>query len=70
MPTLECPICQRTVTYTSKEEVPFRPFCSQRCKLVDLGRWLTEEYRISEEISPDHIEGGGRPPQAPDKGDS
>jgi hypothetical protein len=24
----------------------FRPFCSERCKLIDLGRWLSEEYRV------------------------
>ena len=66
MPTLECPICRRTVSYTSIEEVPFRPFCSERCKLVDLGRWLTEEYRISEEVPPEQIEGGS-PPEAPDE---
>jgi endogenous inhibitor of DNA gyrase (YacG/DUF329 family) len=38
------------VQYTRREEVPFRPFCSERCKLVDLGRWLNEEYRITEEV--------------------
>ena len=26
----------------------YRPFCSQRCKLADLGRWLNEDYRIPE----------------------
>jgi len=67
MPMLECPICQRTVTYTSTTEVPFRPFCSKRCKLVDLGRWLSEEYRISEEIPPDLMEPGKNPP--PDAGE-
>ncbi|MEN6629762.1 MAG: DNA gyrase inhibitor YacG [Sulfuricella sp.] len=25
---------------------PFRPFCSERCKLIDLGQWATESYRI------------------------
>lgn len=53
MPTLECPICRCVVAYHDNKEVPFRPFCSKRCKLVDLGRWLSEEYRVSEEISPD-----------------
>lgn len=32
------------------------PFCSGRCKMVDLGRWLNEEYRVSEPLSPDHFE--------------
>lgn len=50
MPTLECPICQRVVRYQDRAEVPYRPFCSQRCKYIDLGRWLNEEYCISEEL--------------------
>jgi uncharacterized protein len=48
MPTLTCPICRKHFRYTSRDEVPWRPFCSRHCKLVDLGRWLNEEYRISE----------------------
>lgn len=70
MPTLECPICQRTVTYTSNKEVPFRPFCSEHCKLVDLGRWLNEEYRVSEQIPPDLIDGRDNQPRPPDETDS
>lgn len=36
-----CPICGKPV-----EETRFRPFCSGRCKDVDLGRWLNEVYRV------------------------
>lgn len=39
-----------------KEGNPRFPFCSERCRLVDLGRWIDEEYRIPEE--PD-AKGGG-----------
>lgn len=53
MATLECPICSRIVAYTSLDEVPNRPFCSRRCQLIDLGRWLNEEYRITEELPMD-----------------
>jgi endogenous inhibitor of DNA gyrase (YacG/DUF329 family) len=28
------------------EESPYRPFCSERCKLIDLGQWANEGYRI------------------------
>ncbi|MDM8004795.1 MAG: DNA gyrase inhibitor YacG [Phycisphaerae bacterium] len=70
MPKLECPICQRTVTYASNREVPFRPFCSKRCKLVDLGRWLNEEYRISEEVPPEQAGPGSSPPPPPGRIDS
>jgi hypothetical protein len=40
---IRCPLCRRTTTW---EENPWRPFCSERCKLTDLGRWASEEYRI------------------------
>ncbi len=50
MPVMECPTCGRRVKYMSKTEIPFRPFCSRRCKLIDLHKWLNEEYRISEEL--------------------
>jgi len=32
---------------------PFFPFCSRRCKLIDLGRWFDERYRIESEEEPD-----------------
>jgi endogenous inhibitor of DNA gyrase (YacG/DUF329 family) len=65
MPTYECPICRTKLEVASPEGAPYRPFCSRRCKLVDLGRWLNEEYRISEEL-PEPAEGepesGEEPP--------
>jgi len=41
-----CPICKKEATW---EENPWRPFCSERCKLIDLGKWVSEEYRIEGE---------------------
>jgi endogenous inhibitor of DNA gyrase (YacG/DUF329 family) len=38
-----CPICKNKTTW---EENPWRPFCSERCKLIDLGKWVSEGYRI------------------------
>jgi endogenous inhibitor of DNA gyrase (YacG/DUF329 family) len=38
-----CPICKNKTTW---EENPWRPFCSERCKLIDLGKWVSEEYKI------------------------
>ncbi len=38
-----CPICKKKTTW---EENPWRPFCSERCKLIDLGKWAMEEYKI------------------------
>lgn len=40
---IKCPICKKVTTW---EENPNRPFCSERCKLIDLGKWAEEHYRI------------------------
>ncbi len=41
---IKCPICAKTVVWN--EQAPWRPFCSQRCRLIDLGQWASEDYRI------------------------
>lgn len=46
MRRLTCPTCKKSVPYENETEVPERPFCSERCRLVDLGKWFTEQYRI------------------------
>lgn len=38
-----CPKCKKRTPY---EENPFRPFCSKRCQMIDLGAWANEEYRV------------------------
>ncbi|HEX9020325.1 MAG TPA: DNA gyrase inhibitor YacG [Nitrospirota bacterium] len=38
-----CPICKKE---TAWDDNPFRPFCSERCRLIDLGKWASEDYRI------------------------
>jgi endogenous inhibitor of DNA gyrase (YacG/DUF329 family) len=43
---VRCPICDRLMEGTSREEWPQLPFCSDRCKLIDLGRWLGGAYRL------------------------
>jgi endogenous inhibitor of DNA gyrase (YacG/DUF329 family) len=48
--TLRCPICEKAVP----SEGAFKPFCSSRCKDVDLGKWLGEEYRVSRSMT--HLE--------------
>ena len=50
-----CPIC-KTVIEEKPEEQPFRPFCSQRCKLADLDNWLSGTYRISTPLDPTDLE--------------
>lgn len=41
-----CPICKKEAVW---EDNPFRPFCSDRCRVLDLGKWASEEYRIAGE---------------------
>lgn len=44
-PTIvQCPQCKTPVTWGSMS--PYRPFCSERCKLIDLGQWADEQYRV------------------------
>ncbi|HMP02060.1 MAG TPA: DNA gyrase inhibitor YacG [Gemmatales bacterium] len=46
--TPTCPICEKRLA-GAPAEWPTFPFCSQRCRLVDLGRWLNTDYRFREE---------------------
>ena len=38
-----CPLCHQKAAWVDN---PWRPFCSERCQMVDLGRWANEEYRV------------------------
>lgn len=54
---IRCPVCKKTTTW---EENPNRPFCSDRCRLIDLGKWASEKYRIcgkNDEEEDENIEG-------------
>ncbi|OCC15467.1 DNA gyrase inhibitor [Dissulfuribacter thermophilus] len=44
--SIRCPICEAPVDFFQN---PYRPFCSKRCKMVDLGAWFKEDYRIKGE---------------------
>ena len=52
-PIVRCPICGAVAEFLKP---PYGPFCSVRCKMADLGNWLSEEYRTSEPLRPDHFE--------------
>lgn len=45
-PTPKCPICNKDVA--PRDENRGYPFCSQRCRQVDLGKWIGEEYRVAD----------------------
>jgi endogenous inhibitor of DNA gyrase (YacG/DUF329 family) len=46
---VNCPTCGKSVPW--REDERWRPFCSERCKLIDLGDWLTEEHRIAGDLA-------------------
>jgi endogenous inhibitor of DNA gyrase (YacG/DUF329 family) len=48
MPLVKCPTCGKEIEYEGSE---FRPFCSERCKLLDLGAWANESYNLPAESS-------------------
>ena len=49
---MRCPICKEVVPKDGAD----RPFCSARCKRIDLGNWLTGAYRISRPMNEDEVE--------------
>jgi endogenous inhibitor of DNA gyrase (YacG/DUF329 family) len=56
MPLVKCPSCGKQVEYTGNE---FRPFCSERCKLLDFGAWADEEFALpaqTESLSEEDID--------------
>lgn len=50
-PTVACPTCGAQVLWSGAQ--PYRPFCSERCRNVDLGAWASDEYRIPAAAPPE-----------------
>ena len=46
---MKCPTCGKQIEW---KENQYRPFCSERCQLVDLGKWVEGEYRVPGESLP------------------
>ena len=52
---LQCPTCGKPLTWDKTN--PFRPFCSERCKLIDLGEWASESHFIAgEKVDPESLD--------------
>lgn len=51
---VSCPTCAKPVPWGAQS--PYRPFCCARCKLIDLGQWATEQYRVPDESSKEEAE--------------
>lgn len=56
---VSCPICKQPAEFSPAN--PYRPFCSRRCKLTDLGQWANEQYKIAGSDKP------ATPEQEPDQ---
>jgi len=54
---IHCPTCGRPIEWS--EAFPFRPFCSERCRLIDLGAWLTEKHAIPGEAGSEPADEAG-----------
>jgi uncharacterized protein len=61
--SVDCPACGKKVLWSA--ESPWRPFCSERCKVVDLGDWAAERHVIPGSTN-DVTEEGAPDPAAPD----
>ena len=49
-PTVRCPTCKKS---SAAADSRLRPFCSPRCKMIDLGRWLDGDYAVAGEPATD-----------------
>jgi len=68
MALLSCPVCAKQF---DTEQTPSRPFCSERCRQIDLGRWLSEKYTVPEmRGDPEDGEVGPQPPDRPESRES
>jgi uncharacterized protein len=52
--TVVCPTCKGRSTYSQIN--PYRPFCSETCKGLDLGAWASESFRMPQETPPEDME--------------
>jgi endogenous inhibitor of DNA gyrase (YacG/DUF329 family) len=62
-PRVNCPTCQRELDW---QIAPFRPFCSERCRLIDLGAWLAERHAIAGDAVAGQEGADASPPPAED----
>jgi len=70
MALIRCPTCRKTGDWLAGK---WGLFCSERCKLIDLGKWLGEEHLVSEPLRPEHFAGcenlpEGTNPDQPENG--
>jgi uncharacterized protein len=62
-PLAKCPTCRREAPWNPAN--PWRPFCSERCRLIDLGAWLEERHAIPGEPALDELQDADTEDDAP-----
>ncbi len=62
---VSCPTCRKPVLWAPVNR--WRPFCSKRCKMIDLGAWATERYRVPVVEDPDQLD-NAQPDEGPGRG--
>ncbi len=50
---IKCPNCKKVIEWNESE---YRPFCSGRCKMVDFGAWISEDYKVVDESDEDVVD--------------
>jgi endogenous inhibitor of DNA gyrase (YacG/DUF329 family) len=55
---IRCPLCRKEMEVP--DDFQFRPFCSKRCKMIDLGNWFDEAYKVSRPLRPSDLDGDDR----------
>jgi len=61
----KCPICKKVFKVSPEEpfkDAEFFPFCSERCRLIDLGQWLDSEYKVILQLPPENLESPSKTP--------
>jgi len=49
---VKCPICSKSFEINKLDDLPSFPFCTERCRMVDLGRWIDGAYAIPDSTPP------------------
>ncbi len=52
MNKIKCPNCDKELPRNALKDLPSFPFCCNKCKLIDLGQWFDEDYKIESTLNP------------------
>ena len=65
-----CPVCSKRFSISKLDDLPSFPFCSDRCRLIDLGRWIDGNYAIPVGASADSPDEAPAPERSADDDES